>query len=237
MKRPRMKTRAVPPPARPSRTARLTAPFVLPAADPAVVLAASPLPACFYLGDTVAIAKALLGKALIVVKEGVPLAVVITEVEAYLGELDPASHAFRGETARTRSMFGPGGTCYVYLSYGMHRCVNVVTQPAGLAQAVLLRAASPLLGFETMAGHRGIVLDGSLRVARQVLSGPGKLAQALGLGLADDGRDFFGPKLRLVDLGLAPPARAIGVSARIGITKAKDEPLRFFVSGSAWLSR
>ena len=146
-----------------------------------------------------------------------PTEVVITEVEAYAGPRDPASHAYRGETPRNKSMFGPRGALYVYRSYGIHWCMNVVTGGVGDPSAVLLRAGIPAVGRELMAGRRG--RDDHLA------DGPGKLTQALGITGADDGTSVFGGPVRLMDR----PAMTGTILAgpRVGVTKAIDRPWRF----------
>lgn len=141
----------------------------------------------------------------------------IIETEAYAGD-DPASHSFRGQTARNATMFGPAGRLYVYLSYGIHCCANVVTGGVGDGQAVLLRAIEPIEGIETMRLRRG---------REPLADGPGKLCQALGIALADDGVDLSGAgRIRIVDDGAAVPCAPI-VGPRIGISKGVDRPWRF----------
>lgn len=201
------------------------------------ILGARPLPRSFFLRDATTVARDLLGKALVRVHRGKVLGGEIVETEAYLGSADPASHAYRGLTPRTRAMFEEGGIAYVYLSYGVNFCMNVVTGPAGEAQAVLLRALRPLFGVEAMAKNRGLDPDLGEKVLRNVASGPGKLTKAIGVNLSHDGAPFSAGELRLVDLGLGYPARQIVAGPRIGITKAKDLPLRFTVKGSPWVSR
>lgn len=145
----------------------------------------------------------------------------IVETEAYTAD-DPASHSFAGRTARNVVMFGPPGRLYVYLSYGIHRCANVVTGPDGDAQAVLLRAVEPLLGIESMRRRR------AGRPDRDLANGPGKLCAALGIELLDDGADLCGRSgtIRILDDGTPPPTDPI-VGTRIGITKAVETPWRF----------
>ncbi len=139
----------------------------------------------------------------------------IVEVEAYGGRHDPASHAFRGRTTRNASMFGPAGTLYVYRSYGLHWCANVVTGPVGDGQAVLVRAVLVLRGED-------LVVERRRGVARRHWSdGPGKVCTALGISGADDGRDLLlDPELGLYDDGSV--VDAVHATPRIGITKAVD---------------
>jgi DNA-3-methyladenine glycosylase len=145
--------------------------------------------------------------------------VVLTEVEAYGGPDDPASHAFRGETPRNRSMFGDPGTLYVYRSYGVHWCMNVVCGPPGIASAVLLRGGIPVEGLEVIEERR--------KGRRPLTVGPGNLTQALGVTGEHDGWSLAGGRLRLEE-GRA--TGAIATSPRIGISRAADRPWRFVLS-------
>jgi DNA-3-methyladenine glycosylase len=147
----------------------------------------------------------------------------IIEVEAY-DESDPASHSFGRRTPRNEVMFGRGGHLYVYLSYGIHCCANVVAGRAGDGAAVLIRAVEPVSGLDTMRARRGPVHD------RDLVNGPGKVCQALGIGLADYGVDLTAPPSRivLIDDGTTPPDDPL-VGPRIGITRAVEVPWRFRV--------
>jgi DNA-3-methyladenine glycosylase len=164
----------------------------------------------FFARDATIVAPELLNKVFVV--DG--CAGRITEVEAYTSD-DPASHCFRGRTARNAVMFGPPGRLYVYFTYGMHHCVNIVTGTEGDGQAVLLRAAEPLDGLGAMRARRGPVPD------RSLTDGPGKLTQALGLDLTDNGRCA-----EVYDDGVAPPGEP-RVGPRVGIRQAVDWPRRF----------
>jgi DNA-3-methyladenine glycosylase len=167
-------------------------------------------------GDAAEVAPLLLNKLLV---HG-PCSGRIIEVEAYRAD-DPASHSFRGRTPRNAAMFGEPGTLYVYFTYGMHWCANVVTGAAGEGAAVLLRALQPVDGIELMRARRGGRSD--------IANGPAKLCQALAIGPEHDATDLLGEgSVRLVDDGVAPPAVA-RVGPRIGITKATDQPWRFRV--------
>jgi DNA-3-methyladenine glycosylase len=172
-------------------------------------------------GPVVEAASGLLGRRLESRVDGRLVAVVIVEVEAYGGLDDPASHAHRGPTARNRSMFGPPGTLYVYRSYGVHWCMNVVTGPQGLASAVLLRGGDAVAGVDTMVERRGR----SDNLAR----GPGRLAQALGLSGDLDGSSVFDGPLSISDVPHPRPTWT--ASPRIGISRATDRPWRFVLSG------
>ena len=188
------------------------------------------LPRRFFAADSRELAPLLLNKVLVRSER----AGRIVEVEAYAGEVDPASHAFRGRTARNATMFGPPGHLYVYFTYGMHYCANVVCGPDGEASAVLVRGLTPLTGLDAMRAARGP----AARVDRDLCNGPGKLCQALGLDRSFDGTDLVSGDrgVELVDDGTAPPV-VPGVSGRIGISVAADVPWRFYVPGAVGLSR
>jgi DNA-3-methyladenine glycosylase len=154
----------------------------------------------------------------------------IVEVEAYGGARDPASHAFRGETARNRTMFGLPGHAYIYLSYGMHHCLNVVTGRAGRAAAVLIRALEPVAGLEAMARRRGV------RDPARLMRGPGCVGQALGLTRAHDGLDLTRGPLWLADQRPRRQGRRIVRSPRIGISRGAARRWRFFLAGHPCVS-
>jgi DNA-3-methyladenine glycosylase len=180
------------------------------------------------VGDPVEVAPWLLNKVLSVGDR----AGRIVEVEAYRGERDAASHAYRGPTLRTAVMFGPPGFLYVYFTYGMHWCANVVCGPKGTAGAVLIRALAPTKGVEDMRAARP-----AARRERDLCNGPAKLCQALGITGPENGTDLLarralpGPRnIRLLDDGVPPPKQpAQGV--RIGISVATEQPWRWWVSG------
>jgi len=188
------------------------------------------LPAGFFVRDTGAVARDLLGKRLRSTVEGRRTEGMIVEVEAYLGPEDPASHAAEriGRTARNEAMFGPGGTAYVYLIYGMHRCMNVVTGREGDPTAILIRALEPLDGLETMRERRG--------GRPELTPGPGRLGQALAIDRSLSGHDLTREPLRLLP-GWDVPEPMIEVGPRIGVTRAVDRPLRFWIAGNRWVSR
>jgi DNA-3-methyladenine glycosylase len=166
--------------------------------------------------DALEVAPDLLNKVLVVGG----CAGRIVEVEAYRAD-DPASHSFRGRTPRNATMFGPGGLLYVYLTYGMHHCANVVTGPEHDGQAVLLRAVLPCRGIEAMRARRGG------RDARTLADGPGKLCQAFGIDRSHDGLDLCtSSDVHIVDDGTAPPADP-RVGGRIGIRQGVEHPWRW----------
>jgi DNA-3-methyladenine glycosylase len=187
----------------------------------------APLARRFYDRSSLQVAPDLLNKVLVVG----PCRGRIVEVEAYAGALDPASHAYRGPTARNATMFGPPGHLYVYFTYGMHFCANAVTGRPEDGHAVLLRALAPLAGLDTMRSRRP-----AARRDTDLASGPAKLCQAMGIGKADDGVDLVRGRIRIVDDGVPPPAEP-GVSVRVGITKAADRRWRWFVIGDPNVSR
>ncbi len=165
----------------------------------------------------------LLNKVLVSTVGGARVAGRIVEVEAYT-QNDPASHSFRGPTRRNAPMFGPPGHLYVYLSYGIHRCANVVTGRSGDGAAVLLRAVAPIEGIDVMRLRRGVGDD------RRLSNGPGKLAQAFAIDLVHDGLDLGALRspVTVVDDGIAPPASPL-TGPRVGLTKGVDTPWRFRV--------
>lgn len=196
----------------------------------------SPLNKSFFKRPTLDVAKDLLGKGLFVLQRKNPLLVEIVEVEAYLGGADPASHSFRGVTKRNWPMFEEAGTCYVYLSYGINYCMNVVTGSKGMGEAILIRAARPILGIEQMFKNREILFNPSPKVIQNLCNGPGKLTEALGINLAQNGLDFFSSKLKIVRLKSNTQLESIS-TPRIGISKATDFPFRFILKNSEFLSR
>lgn len=193
---------------------------------------ARPLPRAFYGTGPRVLARALLSRVL-VHDDPVAgrLAGRIVETEAYGGRDDPASHAHRGETPRNRVMFGPPGFAYVYFTYGMHHCLNVVCGEAGRPMAVLVRALEPLLGLGAMALRRG---TGD---ARRLLRGPGALAQALGIERTHDGLDLTRGALWIADLPVARAGRRVARGPRVGLRLAAERPWRYWLAGDAFVSR
>jgi DNA-3-methyladenine glycosylase len=188
----------------------------------------------FYARDSLELAPLLLHKLLVHDDPEGRIAVRIVEVEAYRGSADPGSHAFRGPTPRTATMFGPPGRLYVYFTYGMHWCANVVAAaPPGEASAVLLRAAEPVEGVDLMRSRRP-----AARRDRDLCAGPARLAQALGLGKADNGATLLRGPLGIYDDGVAPPPRPAR-SARIGLAPGKGDRTRWrwYVRDNEFVSR
>ena len=176
-------------------------------------------------------APSLLGRRLCHDTDEGTVTVELTEVEAYAGGLDPASHAHNGPTARNEVMFGPAGRLYVYLSYGVHWCCNVVTGPDGEASAVLLRAGRVVEGAELARDRRGPQVPD-----RALARGPGCLCRALGLSREHNGSDLLSAgRLRLLPGELVAPAR-VGSGPRVGVRLAHDVPWRFWVTGDPTVS-
>lgn len=190
----------------------------------------APLPRAFYARPAPVVARALLGRTLVGGSGRGRVAGRIVEVEAYRGAQDPASHAYRGETARNRVMFGAPGHAYVYFTYGMHHCVNVVCAREGRAEAVLIRALEPLAGLAPAARRRG--LDDPARLMR----GPGCVAQAFGLDRTFDGTDLLGHALWIADGPADRRGRRVAHGPRIGIRVGLEHPWRFWLSGDPFVS-
>ena len=199
---------------------------------PSELLAATRLPArSFYARPTVEVARSLLGTILLhCTSEGL-LAGVIVEVEAYLGHDDPAAHSSAGRTARTRVIFGDPGHAYVYKIYGLHHCLNVVAEPAGTPGCVLIRALEPVCGIDAMRSRRV-----AARRADQIASGPAMLTQAMRIGMEAYGADLLGEPLS-IRLPHKKPEVEVGTAKRIGIRKARELDLRFFIADNEHVSR
>jgi DNA-3-methyladenine glycosylase len=187
----------------------------------------------FYARPTPEVARRLLGHVLLSEVGGRRTAGRIVETEAYLGTPDPASHGYGGRrTRRNASLFAGPGTAYVYFTYGMHWCLNAVTERAGVPSAVLIRALEPLEGLTIMRRRRG----GVGLADRQLCSGPAKLCQALGVTGREDGIPLTRGRLRVLKAH-SRQRYAIITTPRIGITRAADWPLRFLIEDSPWVSR
>jgi DNA-3-methyladenine glycosylase len=205
----------------------------------------------FFDRPSAEVAPALLGCVLEHVTDEGLVAVELTEVEAYAGETDPASHAYRGMTGRNAVMFGPPGHAYVYFTYGMHFCVNVVCMPEGVARAVLLRAgrvvAGEPLARRRRASRRADTGQPRIISERDLARGPARLCQALAIDRAQNGADLCSPasglRLRPADTGLqagaareAGGAPAIEAGPRVGISVATDIPWRFWLANDPTVS-
>jgi DNA-3-methyladenine glycosylase len=188
------------------------------------------LPRSFFERPATAVAPELLGRVLVrITADGVRVAARLVEVEAY-EETDPASHAYGGRTPRNEVMFGPPGHLYVYFTYGMHFCSNVVTGEGGRGSAVLLRAAEPLEGLEVMAANRG------RPASHELCSGPARLAQAFGIGRAENGVDLIRDPRLFVLSGEPLLPGSIARSTRVGVRVGTERRWRYFERGSAFVS-
>jgi DNA-3-methyladenine glycosylase len=184
----------------------------------------------FFARDTAAVARALLGQLLVSSIGGRRCLARIVETEAYVGPHDPACHAAGWRrTPRTEVMYGPPGVAYVYFTYGMHWCINVVTEREGYPAAVLLRAAEPLRGLAAMRERRGPVPD------RALASGPARLTEALGIDRGLNGHRLSSRPLWIA-AGPAVPSRRVAAGPRIGIRVARDWKLRFWIRDNPFVS-
>lgn len=190
----------------------------------------------FYCRNVLTVAKDLLGKILVKEDPGVYYAAKIVEVEAYEGETDEAAHSHKGETPRNKVMFNHGGFLYVYLSYGIHHCCNIVTGIAGKGSAVLIRAVEPIEGIEKMIFNRFGNKSPDETQKIHLTSGPGKVCKALDINLSHSGLDLTGNKVYIINKSKLKKSE-IGMSERIGITKSVDLQWRFFIKGNPYLSR
>ena len=190
----------------------------------------------FYKRDLLTVAKELLGKVMVKKSPKNLLTASIVEVEAYDGEIDKAAHTYGDKTERNKVMFNEGGYLYVYLSYGVHHCCNIVTGFEDTGTAVLIRAVEPLKDLDMMIKNR---FDRKLKNDKEIInltSGPGKVCKALGINKDHSGIDLTRDKIFLLD---QPKVKAseIGISKRIGITKSTNYPWRFYIKGNQFLSR
>ena len=186
------------------------------------------LPRSFYARPTLDVAPEIIGKYIVYQGARGLLSARVVEVEAYIGENDPACHAYGGPTPRSQPLFGPPGYSYVYLIYGMYYCFNFVTEPKGKAAAVLLRAAEPDEGLELMREYSPRKKDA------QLLNGPGKFCRSFGLDLNQNCIDLTSDILYLQDR--ADPVAEVAVTTRIGISKGTNRPWRFYDKHSQCVS-
>lgn len=192
----------------------------------------TPIPRRALSGAPVDVAPTLLGALVRSTTDEGEVTVRLTEVEAYDGARDPGSHAYRGRTARNAVMFGEPGHAYVYFTYGMHYCCNIVCRPEGTAGAVLLRAGEVVSGEELARARRT-----TARAPRDLARGPANLARALGLDRAWDGVDVCGPSSRLrLERGARVPGEQVRTGPRVGLRHAADRPWRFWVDGEPTVS-
>ncbi|HEX2608891.1 MAG TPA: DNA-3-methyladenine glycosylase [Flavisolibacter sp.] len=193
------------------------------------------LPLSFYLrSDVVKIARELLGKVLVTQFEGERTSGRIVETEAYAGELDRASHASKGRTARTDVLFKAGGTAYVYLCYGIHQMFNIVTNVDGVPHAILIRAVDPMEGVELMMARRN-----KKKFDETLTRGPGSVGQAFGFHTSQSGLSLQGDELYIADDGFKLPKSDIIASPRIGVDYAGEHAAwdyRFYVKGNRFVS-
>ena len=192
------------------------------------------LPRGFYDRPTLDVARDLIGKMLVHERRGVRTSGVIVEAEAYIGESDPACHAAPGPTRRNEPLYGPPGYSYVYLNYGIHCLVNVVTEARGTPAAVLIRALDPLEGIDAMRRRRARAAKGRTTPARavsdhEICRGPGNLTMAMGITLAENRLDLLGERLFVEEAGAR--VGRLAWSPRIGIRAGVDRPWRVYLAG------
>jgi len=196
-----------------------------------------PFSAQFYTADPREIAPKLLGMVLLRKWRGSLRAGRIVELEAYLGADDAAAHAAAGRTERNSVIFGPPGRAYVYLTYGLHYCLNISCMPAGQAGCLLFRALQPLAGLNAMARARGLTDLETPASRRLLLSGPARLCQALEITRErDNGRDMTSPDSGLWIADDGYKTDEVAVTRRIGITKSAELPLRYYIEGNEFVS-
>ena len=191
----------------------------------------------FYARPTLDVARDLIGQVLVHATARTRTAGVIVEVEAYIGESDPACHAAPGRTTRNQPLYGEPGRAYVYLNYGMHYLMNAVTEPAGSPAAVLIRALEPVEGIELMRRRRSRLRRAGVPPLpdRALCRGPGNLARALGISLCQNRRDLTVGSL-VIEEGTAPLG-PLAWGPRIGIRVGSDRPWRCYVAGHPAVSR
>ncbi len=198
------------------------------------------MPRRFYQRPTLTVARDLLGLYLVRRIGRERLVGRIVEVEAYLGEKDPASHAYRGKTRRNEVMFREGGYLYVYFTYGMHFCCNVVTEADGKGRAVLLRAVEPVAGIRRMiqnrTGPKGHPPENREVLLEWLGSGPARLCQAFGIARAENGSDLRGASIWIARGTEAARPKSVARSQRIGITAGREKRWRFFLRGNKYVS-
>jgi DNA-3-methyladenine glycosylase len=191
----------------------------------------SKLPHSFYLQPTLKVAKELLGKLIVRNYRGARLVGRIVEVEAYRGSIDPASHAYKGQTKRNEVMFWEGGHLYVYFTYGMHFCANVVTQKEGIAEAVLIRGVEPVRGINIMRELRGMKPS-----EENLTNGPAKFCEAFGIRRKQNGVSLLGDEIYILSRKKLNRT-VMGVSTRVGIRTGTEKKWRFYLKENRWVSK
>jgi DNA-3-methyladenine glycosylase len=190
----------------------------------------------FYTRGVHTVAKELLGKLLVRGIKGSILSGIIVEVEAYDGSIDEAAHTFRGRTARNEVMYQKGGVLYVYFTYGMHYCCNVVTGKGNEGKAVLIRAIEPVQGIARMCINRFSKEEITQKEYTNLTNGPAKVCKALGIGRKENGTVLTGQEIYIIDRSV-PSGEEIGVSKRIGIKKSVDLPWRYYIKDNRFVSK
>lgn len=194
------------------------------------------LPREFYSGNAVNIAQKLLGKIFVKTEDEIILAGRIVETEAYKGNVDESAHSFRGITNRNKVMFEQGGLLYVYFTYGVHFCSNIVTGKKGEGDAVLLRGIEPLSGIDIMAKRRFGKNHTDEKELLNLTNGPGKICQAFGLNREHNGSDLTSTDIFLLDQPDISKQQIV-TTTRIGIKKSVDLPWRFYIKNNLYVSR
>lgn len=193
------------------------------------------LPAAFFQRDVLIVARELLGQTFVSRSNGKILSGLIVEVEAYDGSIDEAAHSFRGKTPRNEVMFEAGGLLYVYFTYGVHFCANIVTGNCGEGKAVLLRGIEPINGIKQMMINRFGRTSVSDKESKNLTNGPGKICQAFGINKEHNGIDLSGGRFFVLK-NTNIEKNKVGISKRIGITKSVDLPWRFFIKNNLYVS-
>ena len=190
----------------------------------------------FYKRDVLIVARSLLGKTIYSEKKGLVLTGKIVETEAYHGDIDKAAHTFKGKTERNKIMFEEGGLMYVYFTYGMHYCANVVTGNQGTGTAVLIRAVEPLEGVDAMALNRYGKSELSEKELINLTNGPAKFCQAFNITKEDNGTNLLEDQIYIADAP-AVNKRDIITSQRVGIKKSIELPWRFYLKDNKFVSK
>lgn len=194
------------------------------------------LPSKFYTRNVLTVAKELLGKIFVRIIDDKILSGLIVETEAYDGSIDEAAHSYNGKTKRNSVMFDKGGILYVYFTYGVHHCCNVVTGKQNESCAVLIRGIEPICGLDHMALNRFGKSTLAEKEYLNLTSGPGKICNAFAIKRKDNGTDLVGNSIFIIE-GIKPGKNKIVTSTRIGIKKSADLPWRFYIKDNQFVSR